>query len=159
MSNKKRAKKIILVDRSLQFRYARIGMGIGLLSSFLTALMILFPLYYFKILVIPNFLPTPILALIVTALVLNMVLVGIFGVFVSHRIAGPVFAIVRQFRSIQDGQFNVQLRLRNDDDLTYLVKHLNETAEALVALSRQDLEILAQNDLATLKSRFEKRLT
>ena len=132
--------RILLVDRALQFRYARLGMGVGLFSALLTSFLILYPLYYFRILVIPTFLPLPILLMMSSGVLINIVLIGIFTVSVSHRIAGPVFSFVKKFRDIQAGEFSkAYLDLRPTDDLIFMQRHYNETVDALIAMAKKDL--------------------
>jgi len=44
-----RAKKLILINRDFQLRFAKVGALIGILSAFLTAVFVLVPLYQFEI--------------------------------------------------------------------------------------------------------------
>lgn len=153
-----KAKSIILVDRSFQMRFGFLGFFTGLITSCLTAGAVLYPLYVFRILVVPRFLPTPIMMLLISALLINAMLLGILGVYISHRIAGPVFSITRQLRLIQDGIYRVRFGTRKGDELQFLAKHLSETSEVLVAQAQQDLDLVDKGDLETLKLRLKKRI-
>ena len=142
-------KKILIVDRALQFRYARLGMGVGFFSALLTAFLILYPLYYFRILVIPAFLPLPILLMMSSGVLINIIFIGFFTVSISHRIAGPIFSFVKKMRDIQAGDYShAHVGLRKTDDLIFLQKHYNETVDALIRITKSDLEALAAAESA-----------
>lgn len=133
-------KVILLVNRDLQFRYAKIGLLIGLVSTILCSLVIFYPLYKFEILRIPRFLPLPILSAMGMAVVLNLALVMFFGIIVTHRIAGPIFALSREFADVSQGIFGRTLTTRKNDDLRYLVRCFNDMSLALQNQTYDDME-------------------
>ena len=71
-------------------RYTKSAVVIGLVSTFLTSVVILYPLYQFQILRIPKFLPIPILFAMILAAVINIAIIGVMGILMPHRIAGPM---------------------------------------------------------------------
>ncbi len=151
--------KIILVDRALQFRYARLGMGVGFFSALLTGFLILYPLYYFKILVLPTFLPLPILLMMSSGILLNIMLIGFFTVSISHRIAGPVYSFVKKFRELQVGAFRqAHVALRSTDDLIFMQRHFNETVDALIAMTQKDLDFVDATKLCDNKEMLQENL-
>ena len=109
--NRKR-KRLYLVNRDFQLRYSGAAVIVGILSTALTVILILYPLYQFEILRIPRFLPTPILLIMAVAALINVSLVGVLGIFITHRIAGPMYSLVREFRKIEEGTWKVEMRLR-----------------------------------------------
>ena len=145
LKNRDRPKQIILINRDLQFRYVRLALVIGLVATVLSTVVILYPLYQFEILRIPQFLPLPIMIGMVTALVINMIGVMLLTVVISHRIAGPIFALSREFSEVGQGVFGRQLRSRKYDDLQYLVRSFNDMSICLKNLMYDDLEIVSQN--------------
>jgi HAMP domain-containing protein len=142
MSNVPFYKKIYLVNREMQLRYARAVIVIGLASTSFTAFLILYPLYVFKILVIPQFLPTPIIVAMIGAAFVNILLLGGLGILVTHRVAGPIYNIVRTLRVIGLGQWRMKMQIRSNDDLDLLVRHINELSESLVEFTEKDVSVL-----------------
>jgi methyl-accepting chemotaxis protein len=135
-------KKLLLINRDFQFRYTRASVAVGIVSTVLTSIVILYPLFLFKILVVPRFLPAPILAGMLVAAAVNIGMLIIFGVLISHKIAGPMFSMVRLIRKLSSGSWRSQMRLRAGDDLQLIVRNLNELSNSLVALAEKDLEII-----------------
>jgi methyl-accepting chemotaxis protein len=137
-------KRMFLVNRDFQFRYTRVSVAIGIVTTMLTGTVILYPLYLFKILVVPRFLPTPILAGMVFAALINIAMVVIFGILLSHKIAGPMFSMVRHFRKIASGHFRTEMKLRPGDDMQFVVRNLNDLSISLVQFAQKDLDLLDQ---------------
>jgi methyl-accepting chemotaxis protein len=136
-------KRIWLVNRDFQFRYTGAGVAAGLASTALTMTLLLYPLFSFKILTVGMFLPLPVIIAMICAAILNFVIQVLFGIILTHRIAGPMFSIVRQLRLIAQGNWRVSLRQRQGDELQTLVRHLNEMSESLVVVAESDLQTLA----------------
>lgn len=135
-------KRMIVVNRDLQLRYTGAAVLVGTLTTFLTTFFILLPLYVFKILVIPRFLPWPILLVMGLALVMNIFSVFILGLIMTNRIAGPLYALIRAMRQTGRGDFNVHLGVRNTDDLKYVIRHFNDMTAALSRMTKVDMEML-----------------
>jgi len=142
MSLNKPSKRLFLINRDFQFRYVRAGITTGIISTVLTGVVILYPLYLFKILVVPRFLPTPILAGMLLAVCINIGMIVLFGVLISHKIAGPMFSMVRHLRKIANGQWRTQMHIRQGDDLQFVVRNLNDMSQALVQTATSDLELV-----------------
>lgn len=140
--NLRRKKRIYMVNRDFQMRYIRSAVLVAVCSTALTMFLILYPLFYLNVLRFPNFLPTPFLVAAVAAAVLNFSMIAWLGVHLSHRIAGPVFAMVRFLRVMASGNYSGQMRVRESDELKYLTRHLNELADALRDRTREDLAAL-----------------
>lgn len=117
-------------------------MVVGVLSTLLTVVLILYPLYQFEILRIPRFLPMPILTLMVIAASTNVALIGLLGILVTHRLAGPMFSLVKHFRLIEEGSWDCQIRLRDGDDMRYVVRNFNGMMASIKKRTESDLEIL-----------------
>ncbi|MCS7299509.1 MAG: hypothetical protein RMJ37_06110 [Spirochaetia bacterium] len=71
----------------------------------------------------------PILALSI----LQIILISAFGLFFSHRIAGPVHRIKRELREIADGKLpiNHEIKLRKRDFLLDIAKEINNTLKSI----------------------------
>jgi methyl-accepting chemotaxis protein len=140
-AKKRRFKRIYLINRDFQLRYTRLAVLVGLVSTMLTVVLILYPLFQFRILRFPDFLPTPFLWGIAAASVLNFGLVAWMGILITHKIAGPMFGLARHLRRVQDdgGRFEGEIKVRADDEMKYLVRHLNDLIEFLRDMTVQDL--------------------
>lgn len=139
MVSKPKRKRIYLINRDFQMRYIRAAVIVALCSTVLTMFLILFPLFYLKVLRFPNFLPPPFLIACLGAAFLNFSMIAYLGVMLSHRIAGPVFAMVRHLRILQSGSYTDRMRVRDTDELKYLARHINELSEVLTDRTRKDL--------------------
>ena len=149
MSNqRKKSKRLYLINRDFQLRYVRAAIIVGLSSTLLTTALLLWPLFQFKIIRFPNFLPWPFLAAIFLGALINFIFVAGLGILMTHRIAGPMFALVRQMRVVQHGNFRAQLAVRQLDDLKYLIRNFNEMTTKLVDITTEDLAKL--NRIATI---------
>ena len=137
-----RTKRMIVINRDLQLRYTGAAVLVGTMTTVLTTFFILLPLYVFKILVIPRFLPWPILLVMGLALVMNIFSVFILGLIMTNRIAGPLYALIRAMRQIGRGDFNAHLGVRSTDDLKYVIRHFNDMTASLSRMTKDDLEAL-----------------
>lgn len=166
-----KVKKLYLINRDFQLRYTKIAVIVGLCSTALTLFLVLFPLFQFRIIRFPDFLPTPFLLAILLAALLNFAIVATMGILVTHRIAGPMFSLVRQFRILQTGRLDAHLRIREGDDLKYVVRNFNEMVDGLADGVKKDvtnLDFLVQSieslnhpsakDIATVAKRFRADL-
>ncbi len=143
-------KRIYLVNREFQLRYARAAVLVAFASSLLTLFTVLWPLYQFRIIRFPDFLPTPFLVAIGIAAIANFILIAGAGILLTHRVAGPIFNIVRHLNRMEEGSPLMQIRVRAEDDLQFLVRNLN----AFIAATKSRDE-LSQNRLAALTAKLK----
>jgi nitrogen fixation/metabolism regulation signal transduction histidine kinase len=52
-----------------------------------------------------------------TALTLLVVIIGIAGILVTHKVAGPIFKMKRQIREVGEGHLRIPNKLRKGDEL------------------------------------------
>ena len=107
-------------------RYVRLAVFVGFVSTLLTIFLVVFPLFQFGILRFPNFLPTPFLIGMALAALVNFFIVGLGTVMLTHRVAGPMFSLVRQMRTLEIGNLRASLRVREKDDFKFVFRHFNE---------------------------------
>lgn len=69
-------------------------------------------------------------------LFVTLVVIGIFGIFFLHRVAGPVYRFRKIFMRINDGEFPHFVRLREGDFFTETAAEINQ----LVTKLRQDYD-------------------
>lgn len=60
-----------------------------------------------------------------------IVVLGALSIFVTHRIAGPVYRIKQALAGIAGGHLDTTVRLRKWDDLQEMAQHVNLLAEEL----------------------------
>lgn len=135
-------KKILLINREFQLRHARAAAAVGFVSTLLTAAIILYPLYVFEILRVPKFLPLPVLGTMVLAVLVNITMVGFLGISVTHRVAGPMYSLLREFRKLQMGRLDAFLRVRKDDEFKFVVRNFNEAVENLRAATIEEIGVV-----------------
>jgi methyl-accepting chemotaxis protein len=85
---------------------------------------------------------------IVVALLLLVVGVGLAGVVVTHKVAGPIFKMKRLLAELAKGHFRVVARLRKGDELQAFFDAFNEAAGEL---GRRQEEHIRQLELALQK--------
>ena len=63
-----------------------------------------------------------------------IILFGVLSIFITHKLAGPVFVFERMTRDIAAGDLTVRAKLRKGDDLHELGKNFNQVADNLESL-------------------------
>jgi hypothetical protein len=89
--------------------------------------------------------------LVALALLLLVFGIGLAGVVVTHKVAGPVFKMKKLLGDLGRGQFRVVARLRKGDELQHFFDAFNETAAQLGR--RQEEEIRQIDDVIELLGR------
>lgn len=79
-------------------------------------------------------------AVIVSALLLLVLGVGLAGVVVTHKVAGPVFKMKRLLGELAKGHFRVVARLRKGDELQDFFDAFNDAADELRRRQEQEIE-------------------
>ncbi|MDD9950745.1 MAG: HAMP domain-containing protein [Zetaproteobacteria bacterium] len=155
MLGMRKKSRIFLVNRDFQVRYARAAIMVGIVSTVVTAFVILCPLYFFEILRIPRFLPWPILSAMGCAAILNVFLVALMSLYATHRVAGPLFSLLRAIRALGLMQLDTRLKLREGDELHFIARNFNEMAEQMEQMVASDhlrlmqwVEVLEESSLA-----------
>ena len=82
------------------------------------------------------------------ALILLIVGIGLAGIFVTHKVAGPIFKMKRHLRDVAKGRLEVPWGLRKGDELVDFF----ETFRKMVASLRQERE----DQIAQLREAVEK---
>lgn len=129
-------RRILLVDRSLQLRYAaRFGL-MGTLGASLSGVALFWILRRREEVLGLNFVDAH--STLALGVILSMCLVvglaaGLVGVTVSHRIAGPVYALSRQLSVIAEGRYPQFRSIRRGDELQELVQICQTSVDFLRA--------------------------
>jgi len=72
---------------------------------------------------------------------------GAISIFISHKVAGPLFRLKKSLSQVTQGNLNVSVKLRKWDDLKDLADHVNVLIEELrtfVSTLRNDYALLSE---------------
>jgi methyl-accepting chemotaxis protein len=75
-----------------------------------------------------------------------IILFGVLSIFVSHKIAGPLYRLKKSLSLITQGNLNVKIKLRKGDDLNDLAEHVNILVDELrtvVTALKADYDLLS----------------
>ena len=127
-----------LVDKKFQFRF----LGSVILLTILIMLLSATITYYILYSQMQRFLttiPVDILFSVasvicltsLTVLLILLPLVIILGVFMSHKIIGPIMRMEKLLEEVGDGNLNIHIRLRRGDELISLANAMNRMVDKL----------------------------
>jgi len=132
-------RKQYLVAKKFQLKYV----GLILLLMFLTAALCSYVVYYTSMLLmgekLANVYPQGRLVYIVKivnfrillSLILVTPLVALIGIFLSHRIAGPIYRMEKFMTGIAAGNLTSRITLRSKDELITLADGINYVVDSL----------------------------
>lgn len=89
-----------------------------------------------------------------------ILLFGAVSIFISHKVAGPLFRLKKTLSQVTEGNLNVLVKLRKWDDLQDLADHLNILIEELrtfVTTLKNDYDLLSEYILE-LEHKIETKL-
>jgi nitrogen fixation/metabolism regulation signal transduction histidine kinase len=99
---------------------------------------------------------------LVVGLALLVVGVGVAGIVVTHKVAGPIHKMKRLLREVGEGKLVVRERLRKGDELQHFFEAFERMVESLRDRQRAEIaeldEILAKLDAAPISSRGTKEM-
>lgn len=124
----------ILIKKKLQFRY----FGLIFLGMALAAGMVAVDMYYFSM--------GSLNPLLILKLFILLVVVFIISLFISHRVAGPIYNFEKSAWIVGEGDLTHQVFLRKKDELTDLQAQFNAMVRSLRAKTVKDRE--ASQDLS-----------
>lgn len=88
---------------------------------------------------------------------LMILVIAILSVFVSHKIAGPVYRLERSAKIIASGDLTHSVRLRHGDELGELSQAFNSMTESLRRMVGKDRELIGR--LVAMGNRISEQLT
>ena len=166
-------RKQYLILPNFQFRY--IGLLIGI-TSFVCLAFVLAAKHYINLnldpLIESGLISSPALTELIkleknflweNLLSVFLVLISIVtlaGIFITHRIAGPIFALQRRMKEILNGEMkDKSLRIREGDEFQYLIDTFNEMTSSLrrQILDQQELIEKVKTSLSEAIEELEKR--
>lgn len=81
---------------------------------------------------------------IVVAMALLVALIGLAGIVVTHKVAGPVFKMKRMFRQVGEGKLSLRERLRKGDELQDFFEAFDQMLGSLRDRQRAKIDRLDQ---------------
>jgi nitrogen fixation/metabolism regulation signal transduction histidine kinase len=85
---------------------------------------------------------TFVLESLVGGLALMVVLIGLLGIYFTHRVAGPVYKMKRLLRQVGEGHLHVVARLRRGDELQDFFEAFTEMIAGLRRFEQEQLDEL-----------------
>ncbi|HEX8790680.1 MAG TPA: hypothetical protein VF765_06995 [Polyangiaceae bacterium] len=79
---------------------------------------------------------------VVGGLTLMVVLIGLLGIYVTHKIAGPVYKMKRLLGQVGQGNLRVDARLRKGDELRDFFEAFQKMVANLRTLEKQQLDYI-----------------
>ena len=76
-----------------------------------------------------------------------ILLFGAVSIFITHKIAGPLYRLKKSLSMITEGNLDVKVKLRKRDDLKDLAEHVNmlvDTFRTFVTTVRVDYDLLSE---------------
>lgn len=152
-------RKQYIVQKEFQLKYV----GLILALMFLTAALCSYVVYYTTMIglgeklanVYPQGRLVSIVRLVNFRIILSVLLVTplvtIFGIWLSHKIAGPIFRMETFLKNMAAGDFSSRIVLRKGDELVRLADGMNNLGDALKSSIRQQRAHM-DNVLAALNS-------
>lgn len=136
-------RSVIVIKRSLQFRFAALTMTLVSFACFMVWWETFRDLNGYKD---KGFLSDPMLGLalhqinvvILIKVVALVLLVGGFSLLISHYIAGPLYRLEKSFEHLRTGDLTHRVRFRSRDGLQHMGDALNVTLNTLQKRLKKD---------------------
>ena len=77
---------------------------------------------------------------LVGGLAMMVVLIGLLGIYFTHKVAGPIFKMTRLLAEVGAGHLHVDARLRKGDELTDFFEAFTQMVAGLRQMERKQLD-------------------
>src|SRR4051812_30946520 len=91
---------------------------------------------------------------LVGALSLLVVLIGFAGIFVTHKVAGPIYKMKRQINDVGEGRLKIPGKLRKGDELVHFFDTFDTMVRNLRQRQEEEIEKLEQA-ISTMEPKAE----
>ena len=82
-----------------------------------------------------------VLSLVAFGLLLALIL-SIYGIVFTHKVAGPLFKVTTYLDRMRDGKLGVIYNLRKGDELVEFFEHFKRAHESLRQLTEEDIKLI-----------------
>jgi len=157
MERKKVIRRSYFIRRRLQWKVFASVIAMLISFSLFLALGLYFPLFY----ILYSNLPTESVMLqqaayfylaieryIWISVLVVIVLLGLYSVFFSHRIAGPLYRFEQTLQGVSQGDLSQRVQLRRYDELKDFGDQINRTLDILETQVRRAKEMMADAERA-----------
>ncbi len=143
-------RKRILIGRKLQFKYVSVILFSVLVSCALIVLTVNFSCWSLlaeknandqTVAVIGNILHN-LNILLLFELPIILVIAGLIGIVISHKIAGPVYRLQKVAQDVSRGDLTSNVNLRKDDELKNLSDAFNSVIDNMQRLVKKDKKLI-----------------
>ncbi len=126
------------IKSGLQARYLRLILLAIILPTFLFSLCLSYLIFYFMAeqLGIPESIAynlTPVLGKISVFLLFGLPVISIllllWGLVISHRIAGPIYRLEQELDKISKGDFSLRIKFRKKDEFASIAQGINKVLD------------------------------
>lgn len=132
-------RKRFLIRKKFQLKYSGLILSVIFLSALVSGYTIYYNVWYHLggklAAVYPQGRLIEIFRFVNVRLALNMFFVSLLcagvGIMVSHRIAGPVYRMIKFLDSLSEGNYERRIKLRKRDELKDLAEAINRLVERL----------------------------
>lgn len=152
-SDERKARRTYLIDKGFQLKYTVIIVAIG------SAISLLFGFWMYRVqrentellgLTDPALkeavarIDAQALIVFLGIALLMAAALGLFGVLITHRVAGPVYVIRQYLDTIEAGRYPTIRPLRKGDDLQEFFDSFSRAVDALKKRDRKDADLMDQ---------------
>ena len=81
---------------------------------------------------------------LIAGLTLLVILIGLLGIYFTHKVVGPIYKMKMLLRQVGDGKLNFQGKLRKGDELQDFFIVFAEMVEKLKARQAEEVEELTE---------------
>ncbi|MFA6320999.1 MAG: HAMP domain-containing protein [Candidatus Omnitrophota bacterium] len=169
-------RKQFIVARKFQLKYT----GVILLLMFITAGFCAYIVYYTTMIIfgekLANVYPQGHLVSMVKtvnvriliAMIVASPLIGFLAIFLSHKIAGPIYRIERVLGEMAKGNFSIHITLRKGDEMVSLAESINRLTSSMSSCIKSEkvrleavineLEVLKKSSASPLLEKIEQEI-
>lgn len=92
---------------------------------------------------------------LVGVLALLVVFIGLAGIFVTHKVAGPIHKMKRQIREVGEGSLKIPGKLRKGDELVDFFDTFSDMVKSLRERQKAEVDLL-ETALTRIESKVDK---
>jgi signal transduction histidine kinase len=155
MAEQYKRRLIPIVDRAFQFRYTAIIVGVAAVTSTVLGVFLLRAYFAMNEMIelqqviseqLGEKLRTDdtanVFTIIVGALVGEVVVLGLLGLLITHRVCGPIFVVTRHLQTMAEGRLPTLRPLRAGDEFATLFETLKNLVDTTRARDREEQQQL-----------------
>lgn len=174
MSNRVK-RRIYLIKKKFQFRVIGVIILISAIFATVTGITLYgllneaFGFSYLKSLFGAKEVSDILVPVIIITQLVGLIVIAVIGLFVSHRMAGPIYRLEKVAEQIGDGDLSFKVRLRKGDEFQELadaidtmvrklrerVSIIKEVASDLIKKQEALQDVAAKRDVAALQAEIE----